>query len=152
MGISGMITPKPSRSMKTMKKMMRSAPLGGEEAGGRASALDMAVRLHGGRLRCDIANRLNEAFEAEGLLFQALDNGGVGEISRGVEFVLHARDEDAIRISVGIAIAKDQLELLDGAQAAPDAIGFADECHGLAVEAFGELEHVDEIFEHAGKR
>src|SRR2546426_8910089 len=147
-----MITPKPSRSMKTMKKMMRRAPLGGEDVGGRPSALDMAVRLHGRRLRCDIANRLNEAIKADGLLFQALDDGGVREISRGIEFVLDAGDEDAIWIGVGIAIAKNQLELLDGAQAAPDAIGFADECDRLAVKTLRKFEHVDKIFEHPGKR
>lgn len=42
-------------------------------------------------------------------------------------------------------------ELLDGPQGAPDAGAQADEAHGPALEALGELEHVYEIFEDAGE-
>src|SRR5437773_1510617 len=110
-----------------------------------------AMRLHGRGLGCDVANRVNEAVEADSLFPKALVDGAVVEISGGVKFLLHAGNKDAIGIGMCIAIAKDHLQLLDSAQAAPYAIGLADERDRFAIEAFGKFEHVDEILEHAGK-
>jgi len=123
---------------------MRRAPLGGEEVGGRASALDMAVRLHGGGSMRFIANRLNEAFKPMALLFRR----SVMAVSVNVQrrrFVLHARDEMRSGLGVGVwRIAKNQAGACSTARRPPQiAIGLTDECHWFRSK-LREFEHVDE--------
>src|SRR5262249_30680312 len=87
--------------------------------------------------------------KAGGLLADAFLNLRVGEFALVSDALTHPRQEHAFGIDEGIAIAEDRRELFDRAQGAPHPRGEADETHGALLETFRELQHVDEVFEHA---
>src|SRR6185503_3396411 len=93
----------------------------------------------------DHADAVDELEEAGDLFGEALVEFKIDHRSLRVEDLADAGDEDALGEGEGVAVAEDHLELLDRAQGAPGAVGFADVGDRPAVEAFGELEHVDEI-------
>lgn len=57
-------------------------------------------------------------------------------------------DEDAVRVNVGVAIAEDLLELLNGSQGTKHAGSDSGESDGASLEAFRERNHINEVFEH----
>jgi hypothetical protein len=151
-----MITPKPSRSMKTMKKMMRSAPLGGGGAGSRGEGAELMRRekvpYTGGGFDSILQTEWMKHWNPMACFFRRSLMSESVKFPAESNLLFTRRNKHAIRVRMGIAIAKDHLKLLDRAEPAPHAGRLADECDGLAIEALGELEHVDEIFQHARER
>ena len=98
----------------------------------------------------DLVDAFDEGDEAIGLDSQAVQEFGVVQPAGVVEVGMDVRDENALGINEGVAVAEDGLKLFNRPQRTPDAGGDTDEAHGPFLEALGKLEHVDEIFQDAG--
>ena len=93
----------------------------------------------------------DEGDETGGLSFEAFDEFGLVESVLRVEQIVDLRQKDAFGIEVSVAVGKQLLQLFDRAQGAPGAGREPDETDRPALQAFGELQHVDEIFEDTGE-
>ncbi len=89
--------------------------------------------------------------EARRLLLQPLVQCVIDELAVLVQLPGNVGDEHAVGEYVGVAVAKDHLQLLDSSKASPASGGDADEGDRLTLETLGEPEQVDEVFEHAGE-
>src|SRR5262245_50877241 len=102
-------------------------------------------------LQLNTLEALDKIDEAFGLSFETGHELGIFQASLAVEQLVNSGKEDAFWKDEGISICKNSLELLDWAQGAPHAFCQADEADGAMLKAFGEVEHVDEVFQYAGE-
>src|SRR4051794_35319315 len=99
----------------------------------------------------DFFQLFHEADKTRCLLAQAVEDLGIFEPAVSVEKAIDSRHKNAFGINVTVPIREDAGELLDGPESAPHAVRESGETHWPPFEAFRELQHVDEIFQHTGK-
>src|SRR6185369_17626854 len=87
--------------------------------------------------------------ESHGLGFQSFAQVRILQFSLAIQQVIYLGQKDPFRVQESVAVAEDQLQLFDGPQRAPDSGGAPYKADRSPLETFRELEHVDEILQHA---
>ena len=120
------------------------------QPGGQANTLARRLNVFLGRAQLRLLQTLDKIHKALRLFAQAFEQFGIVQPSVFVQQGIDLRQENAFRKNVGVAIAENGLQLLDGPQRAPDSRGESRETNGTMLEALGKFQHVHEILEHAG--